>query len=216
MTEHADGPGSQIDHDAMHAWSFALNLDGASPERYAATLKTVLELFDFDASRIERAAAGCRARRDSDADDIWGAAVDLLEQGLAQMRGREQRRMRPAAHGSLNSSTRNYTRSRSHTPGRIATTGAGTGRDDWSSTPACGGSTRDHAVPRPVRSYCCCALAARPSANSTTRSASSAAAGMYAGSTSTTDTAASAWAHGQSVPCDAGIAGCNGEPLRTI
>jgi len=86
MTEHADGPGSQIDHDAMNAWSFALNLDGASPERRAATLKTVLELFDSDASRIERAAASCQARRDSDADDIWGAAADLLEQGLAQMR----------------------------------------------------------------------------------------------------------------------------------
>jgi hypothetical protein len=84
MTDDPDVPDSSADGDAMKAWSFAVSLAGASPERRAATVKLVLAFLDSDAGRIVRAAAICRARRDGDADDLgWGAAADLLDQALA-------------------------------------------------------------------------------------------------------------------------------------
>ena len=86
MSDDSDIPQAHAG-DAMTAWSYAISLDGAGPERRAATLKTVLAFFDCDADRVERAAAVCRARRDGDGEDLgWAAAAALLEEALAHLR----------------------------------------------------------------------------------------------------------------------------------
>jgi hypothetical protein len=87
MSDDADVPQSRAGDDAMTAWSYAMSLDGAGPERRAAALKTVLASFDCDADRVARAAAVCRARSDGDGEDLrWAEAAALLEEVLAQLR----------------------------------------------------------------------------------------------------------------------------------
>jgi len=60
MNDDAEIPQSRAGEDAMTAWSYAMSLDDAGPERRTATLKTVLAVFDCDADRVTQAAAVCR------------------------------------------------------------------------------------------------------------------------------------------------------------
>lgn len=86
MSDDADVPPSRAGDDAMTAWSYAMSLDDAGPERRAATLKTVLAVFECDADRVTRAAAVCRARDDDGEGLGWAAATALLDELLTQLR----------------------------------------------------------------------------------------------------------------------------------
>jgi hypothetical protein len=68
--------------DADQAFSFAIGLEDATPQRVAAVAAVILKTWHADVDRLTAAATVCRRRHSEGREDGWGEAAGLLDQAV--------------------------------------------------------------------------------------------------------------------------------------